>query len=211
MNQENILCWDLNRLFSYYRTDLIPKFKVVATLKCDAPPTFMNVDKPNAIVRAIKIMQYPRFIIVLMLSTDDDNKLANCVLRPSYSRIFDDNVISEVNAEKCKLKLIHKKKVADPCVTYRTLYSSSIVCQIKEPFKIPIVFCDGNFHPTFGFMVTVILGLSGENVAVCPLPAAYSQAFTDQDIADVYSEIGKYRLIYKTKHNSNQYFFEIVE
>jgi hypothetical protein len=49
--------------------DLIQKIKVVAALKCVAPPTFMELDKPYPIVRAIRIMQYPSFIIVLMLST----------------------------------------------------------------------------------------------------------------------------------------------
>jgi hypothetical protein len=56
--------------------------------------------------------------------------------------------------------------------------------------RYPIVFCDRNFHP-FSFFVTLILGLSGENVAVCPLLTADSQAFTEQDIADINSEIGK--------------------
>jgi hypothetical protein len=77
--------------------------------------------------------------------------------------------------------------------------------------RYPIVYCDRNFHPTFGFLVKLILGLSGENVAVCPLPTAYSQAFTEDDIADINSEIGKYQLIYKKKQNSIQYFFEIVK
>jgi hypothetical protein len=67
--------------------DLIPKIKVVEALKCVAPPTFMELDKPYPIVRAIRIM---RSIIVLTLNTDDGEKLASCILSPSYSRIFDD-------------------------------------------------------------------------------------------------------------------------
>jgi hypothetical protein len=94
--------------------NLIQKFKVVATLKFIAPPTCMELDKPYSIVSAINIMQYPSFIIVLMLSTDDDDKLATCVLSPSYSRIFDDNDISEVNAKRGKFKLIHKKMLQNP-------------------------------------------------------------------------------------------------
>jgi hypothetical protein len=57
----------------------------------------------------------------------------------------------------------------------------------------------------------LILGLSGENVAVFPLPAAYSQAFTEQDINGINSAIEKYRLIYRNNHNSNRYNFEIVK
>jgi hypothetical protein len=75
--------------------------------------------------------------------------------------------------------------------------------------RYQIVFADRNFHSTFGFLVTPILGLSGENIAVCPLPFAYSQAFTEDDINDINSEVGKYRLIYKKNHNSSKYFFEI--
>jgi hypothetical protein len=61
-------------------------------------------------------------------------------------------------------------------------------------------------------LVTLILGLSGENVAVCPLPTAYSQAFTEEDINDMNSEKGKYTLIYKKKyHGSKEYFFQIVK
>jgi hypothetical protein len=36
--------------------------------------------------------------------------------------------------------------------------------------KYPIVFADKNFHPIFEAMVTLILGLVGNSVAVCPLP-----------------------------------------
>jgi hypothetical protein len=54
--------------------------------------------------------------------------------------------------------------------------------------KYPIVSADQNFHSTFGFLVVLILGLSGENIAVCPLPVAYSKAFTKQDIVDINSK-----------------------
>jgi hypothetical protein len=78
--------------------------------------------------------------------------------------------------------------------------------------RYPIVFADRNFHSTFGFLVVLILGLSGENVAVCPLPVAYSQAFTEQDIIHINSKKETYRLIYKKKHhNSSHYYFEIVK
>jgi hypothetical protein len=36
--------------------------------------------------------------------------------------------------------------------------------------KYPIVFADKNIHPTFGVMVTLMLSLVGNSVAVCPLP-----------------------------------------
>jgi hypothetical protein len=77
--------------------------------------------------------------------------------------------------------------------------------------KYPILFTDTNSHSTFGFTVTLILGLIGEDVAVCPLPSAYSQAFSEEDIADINSKKEKYHLIYRKKQNSNHYFFEIVK
>jgi hypothetical protein len=63
--------------------------------------------------------------------------------------------------------------------------------------KYPIVLADKNFHPTFGPMVTLILSLVGTSVAVCPLPLAYSQSFSEQDISDINSKKESYRLIYK--------------
>jgi hypothetical protein len=105
--------------------DLLQKFQVVATLKCVAPPTLVELDKPYPIVRTIRIMWS---IIILLLSADDAEKLASCVLSPSYSRIFNENDISKLNAEG-KFQFIHKKKAVDPIDTYWTLYSSSAVQQ----------------------------------------------------------------------------------
>jgi hypothetical protein len=77
--------------------------------------------------------------------------------------------------------------------------------------KYPILFADQNFHSVFGFLVTLILGLSGESIAACPLPAAYSQVFTQDDISEINSKHGMYRLIYRKKQNSSHYYFEIVK
>jgi hypothetical protein len=77
--------------------------------------------------------------------------------------------------------------------------------------KYPILFADTNSRSTFGFLVTLILGLIGDNIAVCLLPSAYSQAFTDQDIADINSKKEKYQLIYRKKQNSNHFYFEIIK
>jgi hypothetical protein len=78
--------------------------------------------------------------------------------------------------------------------------------------KYPILFADQNFHSVFGFLVTLILGLSGTSIAAIPLPAKYSQAFTQEDIAEINSQQGMYRLIYRKKEtSSNYYYFEIVK
>jgi hypothetical protein len=65
-----------------------------------------------------------------------------------------------------------------------------------------ILFADTNFHPIFGVMVTLVLGLLGDSVAVCPLPLTYSMAFTPQDISDINSKKETYRLIYRKRQDS---------
>jgi hypothetical protein len=77
--------------------------------------------------------------------------------------------------------------------------------------KYPNLFADTNSHSIFGFMVTLILGLIGDYIAVCPLPSAYSQAFTRRHIAEVNSAKGKYQLIYRKKENSSHFYFEIIK
>jgi hypothetical protein len=81
--------------------------------------------------------------------------------------------------------------------------------EVNKTYKI--VFADTNFHPIFGMRVTLILGLLGDNVGVCPLPLAYSMAFTDQDITDINSKKELYRLIYRKRQDSSQFYFEIVK
>jgi hypothetical protein len=68
-----------------------------------------------------------------------------------------------------------------------------------------ILFVDTNFHPIFGVMVTLVLGLLGDSVAVCPLPLAYSKAFSEQDISDINSKKETYRIIYRKRQDS-QFF-----
>jgi hypothetical protein len=74
-----------------------------------------------------------------------------------------------------------------------------------------ILRADTNFHPIFGVTVTLILGLLGDSVAVCPLPLAYSMAFTPQDIIDINSKKESYGLIYRKKQDSPFFYLEIVK
>jgi hypothetical protein len=81
--------------------------------------------------------------------------------------------------------------------------------EVNKTYRI--VCADTNFHPFFGMRVTLILGLLGDNIAVCPLPLAYSMAFTAQDITDINSKRVTYRLIYRKRQDSEFFYFEIVK
>jgi hypothetical protein len=74
-----------------------------------------------------------------------------------------------------------------------------------------IVFCDRSFHPTFGFMFTLILGVLGSAIAVCPMPLLYSYAFTEQDVSDINANPTKYHLFDRKRENMDEYYFEIVK
>jgi hypothetical protein len=74
-----------------------------------------------------------------------------------------------------------------------------------------ILFADTAFHPIFGVTVTLVLGLLGDSVAVCPLPQAYSMAFSEQGISDINSKKETYRIIYRKKQDSQFFYFEIVK
>jgi hypothetical protein len=60
-------------------------------------------------------------------------------------------------------------------------------------------------------MVTLILGLLGDAIAVRPLPLRYSYAFTEQDISDINANPTKYQLFDRKRENMDEYYFEIVK
>jgi hypothetical protein len=81
--------------------------------------------------------------------------------------------------------------------------------EINKTYRI--LCADTTSHPIFGMKVTLILGLLGDSIAVCPLPLAYSMAFTTQDINDINSKRVTYRLIYRKRQDSEFFYFEIVK
>jgi hypothetical protein len=81
----------------------------------------------------------------------------------------------------------------------------------KRNRRYRILCAETNFHPLFGVTVTLVLGLLGDSVAVCPLPPAYSMTFSEQDITDINSKKEMYRLIYKKRQNAEGFYFEIVK
>jgi hypothetical protein len=79
--------------------------------------------------------------------------------------------------------------------------------EINKTYRI--LCADSSFHPIFGRMVTLVLGLLGDSVAVCALPLSYSMAFTEQDITDINSKKETYRIIYRKRQDSPFFIWKL--
>jgi hypothetical protein len=90
--------------------EFIQKFRVIAANRDILKPSCVVLGKsyPIMIVERKFILNYN--IIILTIRINDDDKVAHCVLSPSYALFFTDADISEINAETAKFKLFYRKK-----------------------------------------------------------------------------------------------------
>jgi hypothetical protein len=91
---------------------LSAKFQSVAASGSILKPFCITVNKAYPIISAEqeRIFHYNQITLIIRMN-DDDDEVARCVLSPSYSRVFNDTDISEINAaEPGKFKLFYRKQ-----------------------------------------------------------------------------------------------------
>jgi hypothetical protein len=92
--------------------ELARKFQAVAASGSILKPLCVTVDKAYPIMSAKqeRIFHYNQITLNIRMNDDDDD-VTQCVLSPSYSRVFCDTDISELNTgEPGKFKLFYGKK-----------------------------------------------------------------------------------------------------
>jgi hypothetical protein len=92
--------------------ELAQKFQAVAASGSILKPLCVSVDKAYPIMSAKRerIFHYNQITLNIRMN-DDDDYVTQCVLSPSYSRVFCDTDISELNAaEPGKFKLFYRKQ-----------------------------------------------------------------------------------------------------
>jgi hypothetical protein len=98
--------------------ELAAKFKMISDnnkIAEIARPIEVEFEKPYPILGAFRHLYLGSnpFITLSIQITDDDAedfRVGHCNLSPAYSRVFDNNDISELNANAGKYKLIYRKK-----------------------------------------------------------------------------------------------------
>jgi hypothetical protein len=92
------------------------KFKIVSASRKIAKidkPACVEFEKPYPIMAAYIYMHTESIIIMfsLQMRDDDENfRLGHYELSPTYARVFDNDDITELNANPAKFKLVHRKK-----------------------------------------------------------------------------------------------------
>jgi hypothetical protein len=83
-------------------------------------------------VKQERIFHYNQITLNIQMNEDDDDEVTQCVLSPSYSRVFCDTDISEINAdEPGKFKSFYRKKIVAKIVT---------ICLLKHNVKYTFFF-----------------------------------------------------------------------
>jgi hypothetical protein len=93
--------------------ELSAKFQSVAASGSILKPFCITENRAYPIVSAEqeRIFHYNQITLNIRMNDDDDDEVARCVLSPSYSRVFSDRDIPEINAaEPDKFKLFYRKQ-----------------------------------------------------------------------------------------------------